>query len=180
VKPDPKLKNLESYLVSLPKGGVAAELGVWRGLYARMSYDALKPSKMYLVDWWMNYSNSSTVPEMWQKVKGQALGKFKSEIESKKVKVIAEDFVTAAIQIPSNHIDFIRHDGDEREPQVSATLRAWWRTLKKDGIWLGHGFLNEPRHGTIPAVVKFLKSNLEAELLGLLADGSHFILRKNT
>ena len=58
--------------------------------------------------------------------------------------------------------------------------RAWWRTLKPGGLWCGHGFDSEPWHGTIPAVVRFLREHPEAEMLAVLRDCSHYILRKNT
>ncbi len=179
MKPDPKWSNLISFLKSLPKGGQMAELGVWRGTFAREAYDIVKPDRMYLVDWWAQYSNSSSKPETWVKVKRQTFEKFGAAIEAKQVKVIEEDFCVAALQVPADHLDYLHHDGDEREAQVSRALRAWWRTLKKGGIWMGHGFDNGPWHGTIPAVIQFLKDYPGAEMLAVLGDRSHYVLRKN-
>ena len=179
MKPDKKWYDSPAFVASLPKGGIAAELGVWRGSFARMSYDVLKPEKMYLVDWWAPYSNSGGDKELWSKVRGQAFDKFKKEIAAKRVEVIEEDFTSAALHIPNDYLDYIRHDGDEREIQVDRAFRAWWPKLKKGGIWLGHGFENDAWHGTIKAVIKFLKANPEAELLTVLLDHSHYVIRKN-
>ena len=174
-----KWDSTRNFIRTIPKGSRIAELGVYRGKAARGIYDTVKPEIMYLVDWWAQYSNSGGKQAFWDDIRKQALKEFKAEIKSKKVKVIRENFATAAIQVPSEYLDFIRHDGDEREVQVRQCIEAWWRTLKIGGIWMGHGFHNEVWHGTIPAVVGFLRSHPEAEMLGIIKDASHYVLRRN-
>jgi hypothetical protein len=179
VRPEKRWDRFREFIRTIPQGSRIAELGVYRGKAARGIYETVKPEIMYLVDWWAPYSNTREAQPFWDDIKRQALQEFKAEIESKKAKVIHESFATAAIRIPGGYLDFIRHDGDERESQVRQCLEAWWRTLKVGGIWMGHGFHNEKFHGTIPAVVEFLRRHPEAEMLGVIKDCSHYVLRRN-
>ena len=58
---------MEMYL-SLPKGGVGAEIGVCKGVNATFLWQALKPSKLYLCDIWEERSTNTYLieePELW-------------------------------------------------------------------------------------------------------------------
>ena len=59
--------HMEMYL-SLPKGGVGAEIGVCKGFNATFLWHVLKPSKLYLCDIWEERSPDAYLiedPELW-------------------------------------------------------------------------------------------------------------------
>jgi hypothetical protein len=178
LRPEKKFDNAIEFAKAFKRGCDIAELGVWRGRFAERAYRLMQPRRMYLVDWWAPYSNSGGDAKLWASVEKDARNRFAKEVKSKRVTIIKDDFVAAAIAVPNQGLDFIRHDGDEREHCVKAALNAWWRTLKVGGLWMGHGFDNEPLHGTIPAVVSFLRARHDVEFHGILKDCSHYILRK--
>lgn len=176
---DPKWRNMESFLESLPQRGIIAELGVYHGTKTRVVYDILRPKKMIWVDWWAKYYNADQPPAFWAAAKRDALRQFKHEIATKKITIHHCGFMTAVRRIADERLDFIRHDADERQGQVTQVLRNYWPKLKPGGIWMGHGFEDRPPFaGTLPAVVQHLRENPDAELLGVLWDQSHFCLRR--
>lgn len=179
MKRDPKWDSMPAFLKTLPKRGVVAELGVYHGKKTRKVYDILQPRQMIWVDWWAAYSNADQEQAFWDVAKRKALAEFHREIKSKKVIVHDVGFMTAVRRIADERLDFIRHDADERQPQVTSVLRAYWPKLKPGGIWMGHGFEDRPPwSGTIPAIVKHIREFKDVELLGILKDQSHFVLRK--
>jgi len=179
VKRDPKWDGFKPFLKTVPKQGIIAELGVYHATKTRVVYDILKPKKMIWVDWWAEYSNANQPQAFWDEAKRDALNNFKQEIAWKKVTVHDVGFMTAVRRIADERLDFIRHDADERQGQMTSVLRAYWPKLKPGGIWMGHGFENRPPwSGSIPAVVQHIREFDDVELLGVLADQSHFVLRK--
>ncbi len=171
---------MESFLRSLPKGGVVAELGVYHGTKTRVVYDVLEPRHMIWVDWWKKYPNAQQPQAFWDEAERDAKRKFSKEIKRGHVTILPGDLVGMAPEIPDDSVRFIRHDADEREEKVYEVMEAYWPKLRRGGIWLGHGFERRPPwSGTIPAVVHHLREHEDAELLGVLLDQSHFALRKN-
>ena len=83
-----KIKEYETHMemfLSLPKGGVGAEVGVCKGFNSVLLWHTLKPSKMHLCDIWEERPYDTYLienPELWYDDHSELVGKlFEDEVK---------------------------------------------------------------------------------------------------
>jgi len=107
-------------LRALPKGGIVAEVGVWRGDFSKLIWETCKPDELHLVD--LDFS-----PFDWPEAK-----------------VIRHQGDSSAIlrSFEKGSFDWIYIDGDHAYEGVSKDLAAAHRALKPGGCLMCNDYAN--------------------------------------
>jgi hypothetical protein len=97
----------------LPKGGVVAEVGTWRGHFAEVILRDAAPRELHLID--RTFEDFDDAP-------------FRAAIESGRVRLHELDSVAALASFPDGYFDWIDIDADHRYSAVRAD--AWTAKAK--------------------------------------------------
>lgn len=152
----------ERLLTFMPKGGVVAEVGVFRGDFAWPIRTIVEPDELHLIDPWGDNDPSykeqraAMLVDAYENVRGR----FGPDIASGRV-VLHRDFSTkVAPEFPDHYFDWIYVDGRHDYENAKSDLLAFKDKVKPDGLILGHDFSSyrNPRaFGVINAVLEFTK-----------------------
>jgi hypothetical protein len=152
----------------VPKGGVGAEIGVFRGHFSQILLAVAKPKKLYLVDPWRlqgeffrhvgRYTNAGKLPTQlaWEETILRA--KQFPDTET----IVMEAYFPNCLSEITEPLDWIYLDSSHDHDGVLAQLRAVDRILPPDGIILGddwHGHPTGQHQGVITAVNEFVREN---------------------
>ena len=148
------------------KGGIGAEIGVFRGHFSDILLEKLRPSKLYLVDHWTlegsyfdwgdSYTSNNTLPT--------AFAREEVELRVSKhpdtdVVLIEGDFPECAPAIVEP-LDWLYLDANHRYQHVLRHLYAASKLSKPDGVIMGDDWTPDkkhPHHGVFQAVNQFIK-----------------------
>jgi hypothetical protein len=185
--PAARPKARRAVLRLLPKGGVGAEVGVFRGHFARRILDVARPARLYLIDPWENLSDPGLAGARYAEGAGtdmpalheEVLARFAPEVALGRVAVLRQRSAEALAGLPDGHLDFVYLDGDHRFEAVSQDLALAFAKLKPSGLlalddhapggWWGEG--------VVRAVARFRAERGAA--LGLrLAQADQIVLEK--
>jgi methyltransferase family protein len=173
-------------LARLPRGGVGAEVGTWRGDFSASILRWTRPTRLFLVDPWRHFAGEGYEHAMFggagggqvemDQVHEGVLDRFKDEIRGGRVVVLRELSLEAAKRWDDEGLDWVYIDGDHAYEAVRADLHAYWRVLKQGGLLAGddYGFPGWWNDGVTRAVDEFAN----AHGLDLTVMGSQFLLRK--
>lgn len=174
----------EDLLKVLPKGGHAAEIGVWEGEYSHRILDVCKPEKLHLIDPWQ------FMPEF----RNTCFGRLKNEhLMDEKFAAIVETFghdprivihratsEAALSRLPDHSLDWVYVDGNHNEPYVSNDIALCLQKVKACGVIAGDDFnwkafaLGAPVRRAVEAAVKQLGEHAAFDRIG-----SQWIIRLN-
>lgn len=148
-------------LRSLPKGGVCAEIGTWRGDFAAEILRIKQPDRIYLVDPWRFMGR---FPGRWY---GGAEARSQSDMDEIAAAVerrFAEDSRVLVRRMTSGEFfeahqaerfDWVYIDGDHSEEAVYADLSAAWPLVRPGGILSGDDyFWTEAERRPVAAAVQ--------------------------
>lgn len=134
-------------LEQIPKGGVCAEVGIWKCDFSDDILQTLQPDILHLID---------IDPESIRLAKL----KFEKEIRNGKIKIHHADSSKTLLSMNGNYFDWIYIDGDHTYEGARKDLMAAHKTLKPGGlislndyIFLGSSDLC--KYGVIEAVNEF-------------------------
>ncbi len=170
--------NRAALIAAIPKGGVAAELGVNKGEFSHVMLDGMEPSKLYLVDVWdTNRYND----EKFLNVQAE----FQTDIDAGRVQITRKYSTEAAHDFPDGHFDFVYVDTDHSYGTTAAELAVWAAKMASNGVIAGHDYKmgnwkSANRYGVIEAVHEFCV-NEGWELLYITVDPTEsqsFAIRK--
>jgi len=174
-------------LDALPRGGVGAEVGVWKGDFSARLLEVVRPSKLHLIDPW-HATEDAHYESAWyggKLAEGQAemdavyaavLERFDRERRTGVVEVHRATSAAAAEQLPDGGLDFVYIDGDHTYEFVKRDLEAYARKLKPRGLLAGDDYGVEGwwENGVTRAVDEFVARG-GAEVVSL--DHAQFLLR---
>lgn len=167
----------------LPKGAVAAEVGVAQGDFAALMLEKCAPSKLHLIDPWRGYETGGDdgargrflAAAVAERTGGAAAPVLHTSAEDdRKFQDVQNRFrgddrvqfhrtfsYRAAATLPNKHFDFVYLDGDHTYEYVLRDLLDYAAKIKDDGLILGHdyfedGFAVEENYAVIGAVNAFL------------------------
>ena len=135
----------------LPKGGVCAEIGSWRGDFAAAILSSRCPRQLYLVDPWQ-YRPEGEYEQAWyggsrhdgqeemDAVYESVIDRFRSEIEGGQVLIQRARSVDAAASFSDESLDWVYIDGDHTYEAVKRDLDAYYRTVKSGGFLAGDDY----------------------------------------
>ena len=127
-------------LSRLPKGGIAVEIGVWKGEFSKDILKLLKPEKLYLVDPWRNFEDQSGAFHAnrkdleFEKIYLSVVESFQDEIDSGGVEILRETSLQALKRFEENSVDFVYLDADHSYSAVKADFEAILPILKSGGV----------------------------------------------
>lgn len=165
-----QLDNRIQLLEQLPKGGVVAEVGVHKGGFSQQIWNIVRPRRLHLIDPWIHQE----VP-LWKDKSDEfhwdclrvVQRLFAEQIRDRQV-IIHQGFSTDVLELfPNGWFDWIYLDGDHRYAAVKAELDLCDIKVCKDGMILGHDFINpvsypeerRSRFGVFPAVTHFCSTH---------------------
>lgn len=131
-------------LAHMPKGGVAAEIGVWEGKFSQKILDLTQPRELHLIDPWLfqpefgntgfgRKKNETRMDEMFQEVRDAYAGRPEVTVHRAMSKPALEGFA-------DHYFDWVYIDGNHNEPFVGDDLDLARRKVKPGGIISGDDF----------------------------------------
>jgi len=156
-------------LESLPKGGIVAEIGTYKGEMSRAILDICDPKKLFLIDCWemsvnlqdeLAFHNHDEGEVIYQGV----LNYFSNEIKSKQIEIVREYSTKCFNRFPNNFFDWIFIDADHTYNGVMNDLVNFSSKVKDGGFILGHDYTNhedakKQNFGVVEAVNDFVIRN---------------------
>jgi SAM-dependent methyltransferase len=176
-------------LARLPRAGVGAEIGTWKGDFTAKLLGRTRPRQLYLIDPWA-YRQESTykhamygdrTPGEQERLDGiyeSVLNRFSAEIESGQVVVRRLRSTDAAADLEDDSLDWVYIDGDHTYEAVKSDLQTYLRVVKPGGVLAGddYGQAGWWGNGVTRAVDEFAASGRCGDLTVI---GSQFIFTKN-
>ncbi len=131
-------------LERMPKGGIAAEIGVWEGRFSERILDIVRPAELHLIDPWLyqpefantgfgRKKNADRMDQMYHDVTARFAG-------IPAVRVHRAPSSTALQGFPDAYFDWVYVDGNHNDPFVSQDLDLCRRKVKPGGIIAGDDF----------------------------------------
>ena len=165
IQPMEVIKDRVELLRRLPSGGVAAEIGVFRGEYSRRILNVNKPNVLHLVDSWIDYLGPDH-PDKWVRQQNQK----QQAIEAQYKKVLCEFGDNPRTQIhrmssaewmntTDVKLDWIYIDADHSFDSVYSDLVLSSRLIKPDGRIAGHDYSLQSVYQVAGAVDKFCREH---------------------
>ena len=174
-------------LQRLPKGGVCAEIGVWKGDFSERILEVARPARLHLIDPWQAVAGEDYEGARYggKLAEGQAemdavhaavLERFARERRKGVVEVHRLSSLEAAERFADDELDFVYIDGNHRYEFVKADLEAYAGKIRPGGLLGGDDYGVEGwwEDGVTRAVDEFIGSGATAVLS--LEDGQ-FLLR---
>jgi hypothetical protein len=136
-------------VAKLPKRGIGAEVGTWKGDFAAALLRRTKPQRLHLVDPWEyrpdpSYKNAmygdrapGGQPRM-DAIHGAVCQRFSPHIEAGRVVVHRARSVDAARDLEA--LDWVYIDGDHTYDAVNEDLEAFYALLKPGGVIAGDDY----------------------------------------
>jgi hypothetical protein len=158
----------DEWLLTLPKGMVCVELGVFLGDFSSLIYENCKPSWLYLVDIFPDSMMSGDKDGM--NVKTADLrsipDSLRKKFENKNISVHKQTTTDFLKSSDNQDIDFVYIDAEHSYKMVKSDLEESYRRVKPGGIIAGHDYCRNQFPGVCIAVDEFCKEkNLELYFL---------------
>jgi hypothetical protein len=163
------------FLGKMPKGGLAIEIGVWRGEFSRKILDTIQPEKLCLIDPWKNFAehddkafSGREEDETMDAIHAGVCRLYAAEIKAKSVVVMREMSADALMKFADDTISFAYVDGDHSYQGVKNDLAALFPKMMAGGVmafddyhrrgWWGDGVLRAIHEfiGDHPAEVRIM------------------------
>lgn len=146
------LPDRETLLDRLPRGAVAAEIGVAAGDYTAAILRHSEPRKLHLIDLW----GSERYAPAFKNVESR----FASEIDEGAVVIDRGRSVDVLARFPDAYFDWVYIDTDHSFETTFAELKLCHRTVKARGHIAGHDYcvgnvLRSLPYGVVEACAKF-------------------------
>lgn len=153
----------------LPKGGIGAEIGVWKGDFSAQILQVAQPSCLHLIDPWQPRDDDSHAQAWYSTARGtdmasvfeDVLKRFQAEIEAGTVVIHPLHAQEAMMSFPAATLDYVYLDGDHAYNAVREDLEICFEKVRTGGLicvddhmlgkWWGDG--------VIRAVNEFLGAN---------------------
>ena len=140
-------------LETLPKEGIIAEIGVFKGDFSASILKRSTPKKLFLIDRWNTEQFPSTL-------KDEVRKRFEKEIVNEGVIIVQDSSILAADRFSDNYFDWIYLDTDHSYEVTLSELVAYKDKIKPGGFITGHDFIlgnwkDMVRYGVKEAVYEF-------------------------
>ncbi len=128
----------------MPKGGIAAEIGVWEGKFSERILEIAAPRELHLIDPWLyqpefgntgfgRRKNETRMEEMYGEVKAR----FAANPVVKVHRAMSKDALGG---FPDGYFDWVYVDGNHNEPFVGEDLNLARCKVRPGGIIAGDDF----------------------------------------
>lgn len=133
------------WLGSLPKNITFAEVGVYRGEFAREIYNYCDLKKLYLIDCWQGqtgeYERDPTNGTLRARGDQIFMEVFNAFGNKPNVEIIKAFSTEACQRFEKNFFDVVYIDADHTFEAVLRDLKDWWPLVKPGGFLAGHDYV---------------------------------------
>jgi hypothetical protein len=135
-------------LSMVAKGGVCAEIGVWRGDFSARILEAVRPRKLHLIDPWRYapeyehsyYGRPGQDQATLDVVYDEVVARFSPEIADGVVEIHRQTSEEAAATFADGYFDFVYVDGNHLYGFVRRDLGLYLSKLRRDAILAGDDY----------------------------------------
>lgn len=175
-KKEIKRARRAEFLRRMPKGGLAIEIGVWRGEFSRKILDAIQPQTLCLIDPWKNFDDHDDKAfsgregdAKMDEIHADVCRLYEAEIASGQVRVMRQMSGDALKEFGDRTISFAYVDGDHSYEGIRSDLAALFPKMVEGGVmafddyhrrgWWGDAVLRAIHEfiGQHPAEVRVLR-----------------------
>jgi predicted O-methyltransferase YrrM len=183
---DPNTRKRINFLKKLPKNGIVAEIGVWRGKNALNILNNCEPSQLYLIDTWITRTKPGDekvrTKEEWQEILNKVYELFNDHDH---VKIIRQESLEASKSFDDEFFDWIYIDAGHSYSSCYLDLMAWFPKIKIGGYICGHDYCEnratvKKSFGVKQAVDRFmLENDAEIEFLSENVRATDYAIKKD-
>ena len=173
----------------LPKGGVGAEIGVWKGDYSATLLDLARPSKLHLIDPWQTREDPNYDTAWYGKARGINMDevhagvcdRFHQQTQAGQVEIHRAASTDAMSRFADGSLDFVYIDGDHAYEGVKPDLEISVQKVRIGGLicvddhMIGKWWGDE----IVRAVNETLGANPQTLQLAFCADTQVVIVKRN-
>lgn len=173
-----KVPAKEDILPLLPRGGVAAEVGVFKGGFSQKILEVTDPARLHLIDPRPEEVSSGGVAARGDELHEQVLARFQHRIAAGQVAVHRTASTEAAAQFADECFDWVFLDANHGYEGMRRDLEAFYPKVKHGGYITGHDYTDPKGYGVIRAVHELIAAR-PVHLVALSTDEyPSFVLRK--
>jgi hypothetical protein len=155
----------------LPKGGVAAEVGVAYGDFSQIILAAAEPRRLHLIDPWLHQTRADYAHDpanfdqaTFDRNFRDVCARFAGPVAAGTVAIERGLSLELAPRFPDGYFDWIYIDAMHTREAVLADLKAFAPKVKPDGFILGHDYANHAEalamgFGVVEAVNQFVRES---------------------
>lgn len=164
------LTSREDALLQVPRGGVAAEIGVALGYFSRKIMDTVKPEKFYAVDLFPDNLDAIWGTEFKEKRHfGWYRDTFSRDIESGVMEIKRGVSWEMIAEFPDDYFDYVYVDAAHDYVSVQKDVEALVPKVKHGGIiqfndYIIFDYYKKGPYGVVPVVNKLVR-NTHSEVL---------------
>ncbi|HRT96267.1 MAG TPA: class I SAM-dependent methyltransferase [Planctomycetota bacterium] len=178
VEPVFKVPAKEDILPLMPRGGIAAEVGVFKGGFSQKIIEATRPAKLHLIDPWPEEVSSGGIVAKGDDLHAQVTARFQERIDAGQVVVHRATSLQAAQELPDASLDWVFLDANHGYEGMKQDLEAFYPKVRPGGYITGHDYTEAKGYGVIRAVRELIEA-LPVHLVALSTDDyPSFVLRK--
>lgn len=127
----------------LKRGGVGCEVGVWRGEFSHRILRKTKPTRLYLVDPWMELPGKEKYKAQYQRQRHfDTRRRIKHYIHNGTARILNMTSDKACKHIPEP-LDYVYIDGDHSFAQVRIDLENYYPLIKSGGLLCGDDYADD-------------------------------------
>ena len=183
------IDSRSTVLHNLPKGGVGAEIGVFKGNFSDSLLRVTQPKILHLIDPWKSsgadihkgafYSEAQRSQKDMDEMFAEVEKRFTTQIQAGKVVMHRETSESALGAMADASLDWVYVDGDHTEGAVSADLELAFKTLRRGGLLCGDDYILGSwwGAGVVRAANRFIGRHAEEVSIIAFID-TQFIIRK--
>jgi hypothetical protein len=137
-------------LSRLPKRGVGAEVGTWKGDFSAEILKHSKPKRLYLIDPWAHrddpeyerawYGGTVAGQEEMDAIYQSVAKRFEKQMRRGEVEILRTSSVEAAESLAGQQLDWVYIDGDHTYEAVKVDLEAFHRLVRPGGVISGDDY----------------------------------------
>lgn len=143
--------NRRYLLRMLPRGGVCAEIGVWKGDFSAAILRKTKPTRLHLIDPWRfetdpeyssSYYGGAIVRDqgMMNSIYERVCERFRPAVERGTVRIHRQTGEEAALELDDGYFDWVYIDGNHLYEYVKMDLANFFPKVKSGGLIAGDDY----------------------------------------
>ncbi len=156
-----------------------AEIGVYKGDYAKSLLNQMPDLELYLVDLWKHQDSgyidgANAADDIFEPMYQMVTAMFK---DKPNVKILRMSSVEALDRIPDGYLDFVYIDANHSYEAAKADINNWAKKVRSKGFVCGddYGFAHP---GVIQAVNEFDEELIERKAVSVATDSTWMFMKK--
>ena len=130
----PERGEVRDFIIrQMPRGGVAAEIGVDQGVFSERILELARPRKLYLIDPWFPDPTGTRVPSPEERF-SMVRGRFAAQLDRGVVELIRKPSETAVARFADQSLDWVYIDGNHHYEFVKRDLELYFPKVRRGGF----------------------------------------------